>query len=398
MKQSIRIIIMTALAVCVLTTVASARWAVEWDSVEVNDPVEDYQFGMTVYHDADLNQFSVPTVVRNIDGDAFWDGALPYDTGGFATNHPYQQGVEWSWANAWAFLAEEVRPMDLELWETLNEGQRCDPIADTLYNGESPDLFVVNAGGAAVSHPAQPDGLEVLTLTFDIAGTGGAFVFDTACYSLANNTIFMVDDVFPPTDHGPEGENEATFQRGYVRILVDTDGDGVYDHEDNCVFTPNPNQLDGDDDEVGDVCDNCPEEFNQEQVDGDGDGIGDACDGCPEDPNPDHQLPGECVSGILETEDQAPQDFSLHQNYPNPFNANTVIEFSLNVGGQTRVEVFDILGRKVSTLVDGYVTAGVHQVAWNGETDRGRENSSGIYFYRLTSGDFVKMRKMVLMK
>jgi hypothetical protein len=71
--------------------------------------------------------------------------------------------------------------------------------------------------------------------------------------------------------------------------LVDTDGDGVYDYQDNCPTVANPDQADGDGDGVGDACDDCPAVANADQRDRDGDGVGDACDNCPGTPNPDQK-------------------------------------------------------------------------------------------------------------
>ncbi len=68
-------------------------------------------------------------------------------------------------------------------------------------------------------------------------------------------------------------------------LNYDSDGDGIFDDEDNCVFVPNNNQANDDGDMFGNVCDNCPQTFNDDQLDADGDGIGDACDNCPANPN-----------------------------------------------------------------------------------------------------------------
>lgn len=94
-----------------------------------------------------------------------------------------------------------------------------------------------------------------------------------------------------------------------------------------------------------------------------------------------------------------PQDFTLQQNYPNPFNPSTTISFSLPVNQQVTVAVFDVLGRKVKTLMDKQnLKAGMNMVTWNGDNEQGRLVSSGIYFYQVRSDDFNATRKMVLMK
>ncbi|NLX24225.1 MAG: hypothetical protein GXY55_21465 [Phycisphaerae bacterium] len=72
-----------------------------------------------------------------------------------------------------------------------------------------------------------------------------------------------------------------------IQLLRDSDGDGVWDIDDNCIYASNPGQQDGDNDEIGDACDNCPEHDNPEQADADGDFVGDLCDNCPAIFNPD---------------------------------------------------------------------------------------------------------------
>ncbi|MCI0405185.1 MAG: T9SS type A sorting domain-containing protein, partial [candidate division Zixibacteria bacterium] len=74
---------------------------------------------------------------------------------------------------------------------------------------------------------------------------------------------------------------------------------------------------------------------------------------------------------------QRPKSYSLSQNYPNPFNANTQISFALPKAGKTTLEVFNILGQKVNTLVDEYLTAGTRIVNWDGWDVSGREVPSG---------------------
>lgn len=93
-----------------------------------------------------------------------------------------------------------------------------------------------------------------------------------------------------------------------------------------------------------------------------------------------------------------PQDYSLEQNYPNPFNAGTVIRFAQPVDGNVRIDVFNILGRKVKTLVNEFRSAGTHQTDWDGRSDDGIEVATGVYFYRITTDGFSSTRKMVLLK
>lgn len=93
-----------------------------------------------------------------------------------------------------------------------------------------------------------------------------------------------------------------------------------------------------------------------------------------------------------------PVTISLSQNYPNPFNPNTKIAFSLDNGSDCKLEVYDILGRKVITLLDSYFAPGNYEIEWHGDDYNGNKVASGIYFYRLAAGDRSETRKMIMMK
>jgi ankyrin repeat protein len=95
---------------------------------------------------------------------------------------------------------------------------------------------------------------------------------------------------------------------------------------------------------------------------------------------------------------QRPQEYWLSQNYPNPFNLSTKIEFTLPKSGFVSLNIYNILGRKVRTLVSGHSTSGYKSVLWDGKDDSGKEVASGIYFYRLRGGDFSETKKLVLLK
>jgi hypothetical protein len=99
------------------------------------------------------------------------------------------------------------------------------------------------------------------------------------------------------------------------------------------------------------------------------------------------------IATNLEPDDDPPGYFKLNQNYPNPFNPNTVISFQLAASSQVRLEVFDLMGRKVSTLVNSNLEAGLHEVTFNAEG-----LSSGIYLYRIQAKGFTQSRRMLLLK
>jgi len=93
-----------------------------------------------------------------------------------------------------------------------------------------------------------------------------------------------------------------------------------------------------------------------------------------------------------------PVAFSLSQNYPNPFNPTTDIAFGLPSDGHTTLDVYDIMGRKVKTLLNENLSAGVHQITWNSTDENGNHVSSGVYFYKLVQGDKVTTKKMMMVK
>ncbi len=95
----------------------------------------------------------------------------------------------------------------------------------------------------------------------------------------------------------------------------------------------------------------------------------------------------------------APKIAMLHNNYPNPFNPITTISFSLadNVEN-AKIEIFNIKGQKIKTLVNSYLEKGTHNVVWNGKDKNGKKVVSGLYFYKLTTGKETAVKKMLLLR
>ena len=93
-----------------------------------------------------------------------------------------------------------------------------------------------------------------------------------------------------------------------------------------------------------------------------------------------------------------PTEFALHNNYPNPFNPTTTINYDLPQDGSVRLIIYDVMGREVTRLVNGFTPAGYHSVRWDARNKMGENVSAGVYFYHLQSGNFVKTQKMVLLK
>ena len=105
------------------------------------------------------------------------------------------------------------------------------------------------------------------------------------------------------------------------------------------------------------------------------------------------------VSGIGdEPEAGIPAFTRLHSIFPNPFNPTTRITFGLHRRERVRIAVYDVAGRLVDVITDRVMETGVHEVVWNGRAARGRAATSGIYFCRMTAGDYEQTRKMVLLR
>jgi len=95
---------------------------------------------------------------------------------------------------------------------------------------------------------------------------------------------------------------------------------------------------------------------------------------------------------------ELPQKFALHQNYPNPFNPITTLRFDLPELSDMTLIVYNMLGQKVKTFNMQSTPAGDHSVTWNATNDLGQQVGAGVYLYQLQTKDFVKTRKMVLLK
>jgi len=95
---------------------------------------------------------------------------------------------------------------------------------------------------------------------------------------------------------------------------------------------------------------------------------------------------------------QTPDAFGLFQNHPNPFNPETEISYNLSHDAYVTLTIFNIVGQKVKTLVDGFQDAGHKSIDWDGMDGNGNKVSSGIYFYRIQAGEYSQTKRMVLLK
>jgi hypothetical protein len=128
---------------------------------------------------------------------------------------------------------------------------------------------------------------------------------------------------------------------------------------------------------------------NHRVWDGDGDGIAIIDMGCYEyDAEPYVEI----------TNDQLPVTAYQLTNYPNPFNPATKIAFNLTESGQVKLEIYNIKGQKVKTLLDCYMSPGRSEMIWNGRDDNGKRLSSGVYFYQLITEKKIITKKMMLIK
>ncbi|MCB0730917.1 MAG: T9SS type A sorting domain-containing protein [Ignavibacteriae bacterium] len=107
----------------------------------------------------------------------------------------------------------------------------------------------------------------------------------------------------------------------------------------------------------------------------------------------------EWITDVNNNSNVIPTEFSLEQNYPNPFNPSTIISYNLPKASKVSLEVFNILGQKVITIVDNLVqNIGTHKVVWRGKDQNGNSLSSGTYFYRLSADNNIITKKMLLLK
>ncbi len=105
------------------------------------------------------------------------------------------------------------------------------------------------------------------------------------------------------------------------------------------------------------------------------------------------------TTGVEKLVRDIPMEYNISQNYPNPFNPVTTIRFSLPEVSAVSLEIYNMLGQKIVSLVDNeQLSAGVYNIEWNGRDSAGRQVSSGMYIYRINAGDFTATKSMMLLK
>jgi hypothetical protein len=99
------------------------------------------------------------------------------------------------------------------------------------------------------------------------------------------------------------------------------------------------------------------------------------------------------ITSVNTPSNEIPAHFSVTQNYPNPFNPTTTIRYSLPIATHVRLKIYNALGQEITQLVSQHMDAGTHTSEWNASG-----YTSGIYYYRLEAGNFVGIKKMVLLR
>jgi hypothetical protein len=99
------------------------------------------------------------------------------------------------------------------------------------------------------------------------------------------------------------------------------------------------------------------------------------------------------ITDLEDLDHLLPQVFTLEQNFPNPFNPSTMINYQLPMTNEVDLSIYNLLGQKVATLVSEKQQAGHHQVEWDASGF-----ASGVYYYRIQAGEFVDVKKMILLR
>jgi hypothetical protein len=181
----------------------------------------------------------------------------------------------------------------------------------------------------------------------------------------------------------------GSFWQPYSAIYADADGDGEIADQDVCAIADNWSDIltrEGSTDKAAQQLDSATlKRILKALVD------------CPESQGR-KELIDYLESLLGDNHAQLPTAPQLYQNHPNPFNPSTQIEFWLPRSGKVSLEVFNIEGRRVRRLAGGFYPAGAHTFSWDGKDENGSLVASGIYFYKVVSGEYQSVRKMILLK
>ncbi len=186
MKKNALRVLVAVVVVLTSSTGAFAWWWIEISSASYISGTEGVSAWIRVANTTGLSGLVVPIVVRSESDGAFWTGNLPVYCEG------NEHGVTWGY----------------------DTGEAVEKELCTVYDGVSPDYFQFTMNPLN-SHPTL---FTRLRLDFDVAPVPGQFVFDTGAFPDGFGTIYMLDDQFPPVDHGPTGTGEAIFTKGTIDV------------------------------------------------------------------------------------------------------------------------------------------------------------------------------------
>jgi PKD repeat protein len=276
---------------------------------------------------------------------------------------------------AW-FPPDDTVTLTVRAVITDNNGNRLDGDGDRIEEGSPADDFVLRFfTGPAVypgdaNHDGRVDEADVLPL-------GRYWRLLGPSRPAASNAFFLQ----PAFSWNPRAATHA-----------DANGDGEVDSLDIC---PIAEHFDSD---TGLAKTLMAEWISEASTFPEGivDALLAALEYCPGE-GPGHAALGGMLREIR-TRHLVPEDYTLAQNYPNPFNPSTVISFSLPVRSMVTLSIYDVLGRRIMTLLDEEQPPGTHWVGWDGTDERGVSMATGIYFYRIATGRFSSTRKMLLLK
>ena len=101
---------------------------------------------------------------------------------------------------------------------------------------------------------------------------------------------------------------------------------------------------------------------------------------------------------LTTNEDVRPTEFALHDNYPNPFNPTTQIRFDLPITSNVRLVIYNMIGQQIKDYKINDLSVGYHTITWDATNDIGEQVSAGVYLYQIQTEEFVKTKKMILLK
>ncbi len=218
--------------------------------------------------------------------------------------------------------------------------------------------------------------------------SGGGIYCELVSNPIITNTVFWADSAMYSPEIDIDDSSSPTFR--YCDIEGGWGGEGNIDTD--------PLFRDPDNGDFRLKSDSCGYIYDSPCIDAGDPAIIDSIHGCDwglgELRSDMGAYGGQIISTDVEEEEpEIPGDYLLFQNYPNPFNATTVIRYSLPKPAHVKIEIFDILGRKVETLAQEEQLAGYHHAIWDA-----KNQPSGTYFCRIQAGDNAQTRKMVLLK